>query len=149
MERLKILIFRIKDSSFAFPSKNVKEILDSYGNLKTVFYGGSALQGLIGFEGDLVSVLNAQFIMDIEGEGDGPIVLICKEKGMEKGVGITVAEVKGMEYADFSRVSPPREGDAKYISGFIGEGEAGKERLVTLLDLKPFLDYAYTKIERL
>lgn len=149
MERLKILIFRIGNRHFGLASKNVKEILDSCGNLKSVFYGGRALRGLMSFEGDIISVLDAPYILDIDESSEDSMVLICKEKEMERAVGMTISEVKGMRVIGTSGIDPSQEDDAAYISGFIREGEGEKEMVVTLLDLKGFLDYADTKIERL
>lgn len=147
MERIKILTFRIRNRYFALVSKNVKEILDSQSNLISVFYGGRALKGIMNLGGDPVSVLDTPFILDMKEGGDDPVVLFCREKGMEKGIGIVVSEVKGMDIVDTSRIASPQETDAVYISGFIRK-EEGKEE-ITLLDLKKFLDYADTKIARL
>lgn len=149
MERLKVLIFRVGDRYFAVASKNAKEIVDSYGNLNAVFYGGRALKGLMNFEGEVLSVLSGPFILGIEGEGDDPVILLCKEKEMKTAVGITVSEIKGMDIIDTSKVAPLLEKDAAYISGFIREEDKGEERVVTLIDLKRFFDYADTKIEKL
>jgi len=148
MERLKVLIFRIRDRYFALASKNAKEIVDSSENLKTIFYGGRGLKGLMNFEGEVVSVLNGPFILGIEEDGEDPVILLCKEKEMERAVGITVSEVKGMDVIDTSKIAPLREKDAAYILGFIREEDKGKEKVVTLIDLKKFFDYADAKIER-
>lgn len=152
MERLKILTFRIRDRYFAFVSKNAKEIIDSYGNLKTVFYGGRALKGLISFEGEVVSVLDAAFILGIKEDGEDPMILLCKEKGMNRPVGITVSEIRGMEAIDTSRIAPMQDQDQDaayaYIVGFIKEEDKDKDNIVTLIDLGKFFDYADSKIER-
>ncbi len=148
MERLKILIFRIRDRYFALASSNAKEIVDSYGNLKTVFYGGMALKGLMNFEGDVVSVLDTSFIIDIKEDGEDPLILLCKEKGMERGVGMTISEVKGMKVIMASMINPSQEKDPPYITGFIREEVGETERTIALIDLKRFLDYAETRIER-
>lgn len=147
MERIKILIFRIRNRYFALLSKNVKEILDSHSTLITVFYGGRGLKGIMNLGGDPVSALDTPFVLDMKEEGDDPVILFCREKGMERGAGITVSEVRGMEIVDVSKIVPPHETDEVYISGFISEGEGKKD--ITLLDLKKFLDYADTKIVRL
>jgi chemotaxis signal transduction protein len=146
MERLKILIFKVGSRHFAFVSKDVREILDSHGNLKKVFYGGRALKGLMNFEGDVVSVLDAPSILDAEGDGEEPLILLCKEKGMDKGVGITASEMEGMKVIDLSSITSPEEKDAPYIWGLLREEG---ERVVTLLNLKRLLDYAETKVESL
>lgn len=148
MERLKVLIFRVRDRYFALASKNAKEIVDSSENLKTIFYGGRGLKGLMNFEGEVVSVLNGPFILGIEEDGEDPVILLCKEKEMERAVGITVSEIKGMDVIDTSKIAPLREKDAAYILGFIREEDRGKETVVTLIDLKKFFDYADAKIER-
>lgn len=148
MERLKVLIFRVRDRYFALASKNAKEIVDSSENLKTIFYGGRGLKGLMNFEGEVVSVLNGPFILGIEEDGEDPVILLCKEKEMERVVGITVSEIKGMDVIDTSKIAPLREKDAAYILGFIREEDKGKGKVVTLIDLKKFFDYADTKIER-
>lgn len=149
MERLKILIFRIKSRQFALVSRNVKEIMDSCGGVKPLFYGKKALKGLMSFGSDLVSVIDTPLVLGIQDEDRDPMVLICMEKGMERPVGITVSAVKGMDVISMSRVIPSQESDAAYISGFIKEGEGEKEGVVTLLDLRRFLDYAETKIDKL
>lgn len=149
MEPLKVLIFRVGDRYFAIASKNAKEIVDSSENLKTVFYGGRALKGLMNFEGDVVSVLNGPFILGIEDDGKDHVILLCKEKEMERAVGITISEVKGMEVIDASKIAPLLEKDAAYISGFVRQEDKGKEKIVTLIDMEKFFDYAYSKIERL
>ncbi len=148
MERLKILIFRIRNRQFALVSKNVKEIVDSCGGVKPVFYGGKALKGLMSFGSDLVSVIDTPLVLDIEGEDQDPMILICMEKGIERPIGITVSAVKGMDVISMSSVIPSQESDAGYIAGFIKEEENGGE-VVTLLDLKRFLDYADTKIQKM
>lgn len=148
MERLKVLIFRVRDRYFALASKNAKEIVDSSENLKTIFYGGRGLKGLMNFEGEVVSVLNGPFILGIEEDGEDPVILLCKEKEMERAVGITVSEIKGMDVIDTSKIAPLREKDAAYILGFIREEDKGNEKVVTLIDLKKFFDYADAKIER-
>lgn len=147
MELIKILIFRIRNRQFALVSKNVKEILDSHSTLIPIFYGGRGLKGIINLGGDPVSVLDTPFILDMKEEGDDPVILFCREKGMERGIGITVSEVKGMELVDSSMMVSPQEADNVYISGFIREDEGRRE--ITLLDLKKFLDYADTKIVRM
>lgn len=147
MERLKILIFRIRNRQFALVSKNVKEIVDSCGGVKPVFYGGKALKGLMSFGSDLVSVIDTPLVLGMEGEEHDPMVLICMEKGIDRPVGITVSAVKGMDVISVSSVLPSQEGDAGYIAGFIRKEENGE--VVTLLDLRRFLDYAETKIEKM
>lgn len=147
MERLKILIFRIRNRQFALVSKNVKEIVDSCVGVKPVFYGGKTLKGLMSFGSDLVSVIDTPLVLGIEGEEQDPMILICMEKGIDRPVGITVSAVKGMDVISMSRVTPSQESDAGYIAGFIKEEENGE--VVTLLDLRRFLDYAETKIEKM
>ena len=146
MELLKLLTFRIGSRSFAIASNNVKEILDSCGNLKGVFYGGKALKGLMNFEGDIISVLESSFVLDLKEDGVSHMILVCKEKGKEKAVGMTITEVRGIKTLVFPQIDAPKEDDPPYISGFIREDE--KESGIPLLDLKGFLDYADTKIER-
>lgn len=148
MERLKVLIFRIGDRDFALPSKSVKEILDSSGSLKPVFYGGEALKGLMSFGGEVVSVLNAAAILDITDNAGGPMVLVCKDRDMEKAVGLAISEVREMQLLQMSGVNPPVETDPSYLSGLIRESDENSGKVVTLLDLKRFLDFAYAKIER-
>lgn len=149
MERLKILIFRIGDRHFALPSKSVKEILDSSGSLKPVFYGGGALKGMMNFGGEVVSVLNASVILDITDDAGGPMILVCKERDMEKVVGIAISEVREMQLLQISGINPSVETDPPYVSGLIGETDEDREKVVTLLDLNRFLDFAFTKIDRL
>ncbi|HLB05540.1 MAG TPA: chemotaxis protein CheW [Thermodesulfobacteriota bacterium] len=149
MERLKILIFRIRGTYFALPSNNVKEIIDSYENLKTVFYDRKALKGLMNFEGDVVSILNTPFILDIKEDGEDPLILLCKEKGMERVTGMTISEVRGMKVTTVSMINPSEEKDAPYITGVLREEDGEMERTVALIDLKRFLDYAETKIDKL
>mgnify|MGYP001559655823 CR=1 FL=1 len=149
MERLKILIFRIGDRHFALPSKSVKEILDSSGSLKPVFYGGGALKGMMNFGGEVVSVLNASVILDITDNAGGPMILVCKERDMEKVVGIAISEVREMQLLQISGINPSVETDPPYVSGLIGETDENSGKVVTLLDLNRFLDFAFTKIDRL
>ncbi|MEK7851337.1 MAG: chemotaxis protein CheW [Deltaproteobacteria bacterium] len=149
MERLKILIFRIGDRHFALPSKSVKEILDSSGSLKPVFYGGGALKGMMNFGGEVVSVLNASVILDITDNAGGPMILVCKEREMEKVVGIAISEVREMQLLQISGINQSVETDPPYVSGLIGETDENSGKVVTLLDLNRFLDFAFTKIDRL
>lgn len=149
MERLKILIFRIGDRDFALPSKSVKEILDSSGSLKPVFYGGGALKGVMNFGGEVVSVLNTSVILDIADNAGGPMVLVCKEREMEKAVGLAISEVREMQLLQMSGINPSVESDPPYVSGLIRESDESSGKVVALLDLKRFLDFAFTKIDRL
>lgn len=149
MERLKLIIFRVENKYFAVVSKNVKEIIDSCAGVYPVFYGGKALKGLLSFGPDLISVLDTHFLMDIDDRDGERMIMICKEKDMEKPVGITVTSVKGMDIIPLSGVVPAQENDEVYVSGSITEVMGDKETNVSLLDLRRFLDYAESRIEKL
>ena len=149
MELLKIVIFRVENRHFAIFSKNVKEIIDSASGVNPVFYGGKALKGIMSFGSDLISVLDSHFLLGLGNDRGEQMILVCKEKEMEKPVGITVSAVKGMEIVSLSSVISAQGNDEVYISGLIAEVMGGKEIAVPLLDLRRFLDFAETRIEKL
>ena len=68
---------------------------------------------------------------------------------MERVTGMTISEVRGMKVTTVSMINPSEEKDAPYITGVLREEDGEMERTVALIDLKRFLDYAETKIDKL
>ena len=149
MALLKIITFAINDSYFALPSKSVKEVVDYDEEVKALFYGSGAIEGLLSYEGDLVSVLNSSFFFDIPGERKEPLILICRESRDDTAMGITISSIKGIGFVDTSEVKSAQASEAEYISGFIREDSATGQRVTALLDLGRFLQYASGKIENI
>lgn len=148
MVTLKIIKFMVRDRCFALPSNNVKEVIDGYDNVKDISYGGHALKGVISFGGNLISVLDSASIFDIKSNGEEPMILVCKGKGMDWAAAITVSSIKGMEIVESSVIKPSHGDEATYISGYIREKTGGGETVVALIDLRKLLDYALTKVEK-
>lgn len=149
MDLLKIITFAINDSYFALPSKSVKEVVDNDEEVKELFYGGGAIDGILSYEGDLLSVLNSSFFFDIPGEREEPLILICRESREDKAMGITVSSIKGIGFVDTTQIKKAQSSEADYISGFIRESSGAGQRVTALLDLGKFLKYASKKIENI
>ncbi len=149
MDLLKIITFAINDSYFALPSKSVKEVVDYDEEVKALFYGSGAINGILSYEGDLVSVLNSSFFFDIPGERQEPLILICRESKGSPSMGITISSIKGIGFVDTSEVKSAQTSEADYISGFIRESSETGQRVTALLDLRKFLKYASKKIENI
>lgn len=149
MDLLKIITFTINDSYFALPSKLVKEVVDYDEEVKDLFYGSGAIDGILSYEGDLVSVLNSSFFFDIPGERQEPLILICRESKGSTSMGITISSIKGIGFIDTSQIKSAQSSEADYISGFIREGSETGQRVTALLDLGKFLKYASKKIENI
>lgn len=142
----KIITFNIRDRYFAFPSQQVKEIIENSGNVKPIFYGGNAIKGIITYEGNLISILNTPFLLDIKGGGSEHLILICKVRGSETPAGLTVSSVRGMGFVNPPDIKAPHGNEASYISGFFREMVDNEWKVVALLDLKKFLDHALARI---
>lgn len=149
MDLLKIITFTINDSYFALPSKLVKEVVDYDEEVKDLFYGSGAIDGILSYEGDLVSVLNSSFFFDIPGERQEPLILICRESKESTAMGITISSIKGIGLIETSQIKSAQSSEADYISGFIREGSETGQRVTALLDLGRFLKYASKKIENI
>lgn len=149
MGLLKIITFTINDSYFALPSKSVKEVVDYDEEVKDLFYGSGAIDGILSYEGDLVSVLNSSFFFDIPGERKEPLILICRESKEDTAMGITISSIKGIGFVDTSEVKSAQASEADYISGFIRESSETGQGVTALLDLGKFLQYASKKIENI
>ena len=137
------MTFMVRNRHYALPSHSVKQIIENHDGVKKVFCGSSTIKGIIDFEGDLVSILDTPAVLEIVEEGRDPIILICKEKGMEGAAGLMVSAIKGMEIVDSSAIKPAHGSEATYIHGFIRERADKSEKVVALIDLKRFLDYAF------
>jgi len=144
LEPLKIIKFMAGERHLALPSHSVREIVDSGANIKNLSYGGPALKGVINFEGELISVLETACMFDLKEAGREFLILICREKGMEGAVGLTVSAIEGMETIDISGIKPSSGNEAAYIRGFIRETG---ENVVALLDLGKLLDFALSRID--
>ncbi len=101
MAGIKVITFSVSGRHLALPTKNVKEILRSDRYLKPLFYDQSGvLKGVMELDGQMVSVLNTPFILDIQENGREPIILVCKERGMDRAVGLVVSSVDGIRTVD-------------------------------------------------
>ena len=149
MGLLKIITFTIHDSYFALPSKWVKEVVDNDEEVKGLFYGAGAIDGILSYEGDLVSVLNSPFFFDIPGERQKPLILVCRESKASAAIGLTISSIKGIEFVDEAQIKAAQGSEINYISGFIREESDTKQRVTGLLDLEIFLEYASKKTESL
>ncbi len=153
MARVKILTFLVKDRHFALPSGNIKEITESGRNLKKIFYDrGGALKGLMSYEGDMISVLNTPLLLEIDKEAGAatePLVLVSKEFGSDRPIGLLITSIVGMEIIEDTSLKHSHDEAASYTHGFIKEGKGDKQRVVTLLDLSKFLEYSSAKISKL
>ena len=149
MDLLKIITFTINDSYFALPSKWVKEVVDYDDEVKDLFYGGGAIDGILSYEGDLVSVLNSSFCFDIPGERQEPLILICRESKGSTAMGITISSIKGIGFVDEAQIKAAQGSEIDYISGFIRESPETGQRVTALLDLGKFLKHASRKIENI
>ncbi|MCK4847046.1 MAG: chemotaxis protein CheW [Deltaproteobacteria bacterium] len=154
MKKIKIITFTIQDRYFALPTSEVKEVIDSSESMKTVFYNrGGALRGLMSYESNMISVLDGGFLLDI-GNGNGrafsgdKLLLVCKDYDMENPIAMTITATIGMEMVDPSELKHSQDADAGYSKGFIREGRGDSERVITVLDLKKFLEHADDRIRR-
>ena len=170
MNKIKIITYEIFDRYFALPTAEVKEVIDSSESLKTTFYDrGGALKGLMSYEGNMISVLNSGFLFDINVNGDGAegrdngssaeetspgeisndtLLLVCKEHNMENPVAITITATIGMDMIDPADLKHSQDADAGYSKGFIREGKGDSERVITVIDLKRFLEHADGRIRK-
>ena len=164
MKKIKIITFTIFDRYFALPTAEVKEVIDSSESLKTVFYDrGGALKGLMSYDSNMISVLDSGFLFDIadvggaDSSGNGAsagassndtLLLVCKEHEMENPVAITITATIGMELIDPADLKHSQDADAGYSKGFIREGKGASERVITVIDLKRFLEHADGRIRK-
>jgi chemotaxis signal transduction protein len=144
---LKVIIFTINDNYFALPSKSVKEVVDNDNEVKDLFYGSDAIDGVLSYEGDLISVLNSSFLFNISGDGQEPLILVCRELKEKTVMGITISSIKGIGFIDTSEIKSTQDSEADYISGFIREDSDSGERVTALIDLEEFLKYVSKKIK--
>ncbi|MCK5236567.1 MAG: chemotaxis protein CheW [Deltaproteobacteria bacterium] len=160
MAKIKILTFLINDRYFALPSASIKEILDSEKSIKQIFYNrGGALRGLLVYEGDMISVLDTEILLDIASNGNGngkgtalgmdKLVLICKDRELERAIAIVINSIDCMETIEEEELKLSQDESATYTRGFIKEGKGEEQRVVTVLDLKKFLEYSGKRIESL
>lgn len=171
MKKIKVITFSIFDRHFALPTAEVKELIDSSESLKTVFYDrGGALKGLMSYEGNMISVLDSGFLLDIKSNGNGngesaesdspadstspettsneTLLLVCKDQEMENPVAITITATMGMEMIDPTELKHSQDSDAGYSKGFIREGRGAAERVITVIDLKRFLEHTDGSIRK-
>ena len=169
MKKIKIITFTIFDRYFALPTAEVKEVIDSSESLKTTFYNrGGALKGLMSYDSNMISVLDSGFLFDIadvggaDSSGNGSsgngtsagtssndtLLLVCKEHDMENPVAITITATIGMDMIDPADLKHSQDADAGYSKGFIREGKGASERVITVIDLKRFLEHADGRIRK-
>jgi len=145
MAGIKVITFTVGGRQFALPTKNVKEILRTDRYLKPLFYNQSGvLKGVMELEGQMVSVLNTPFILGIQGNGSEPIILVCREKGLDRAVGLVVSTVDGIRTVDPSLIKEPQNLKGDFWAG-VFEGPEGRK--VLLIELGRFLMAALQKIK--
>lgn len=149
MGQLKIITFTIHESYFALPSKWIKEVVDNDDEVKDLFYGADAIEGILSYEGDLVTVLDSSFFLNIPEEKKPPLIIICKESKESAPMGLTISTIKGIGFVDETKIKMPQSTEAEYISGFIREDSDVNQKVIALLDLEKFLRFASRKIENL
>lgn len=146
MDKIKVIVFRVRERFFGLSSGEVKEIVESEQVLKKIFYDrGGALRGLIDYEGSPISVLDSSELLDVEEEGDEPLILICRESKDSDAVGITASAVVGMEVIDRSDIKVSPEEEANFTVGFVKEGRGARERVITILNLGKFFTFVSEK----
>ncbi len=145
MEPFKVVVFTVSDRHYAIASSSIKEVNDVEGNIKKVLYDkGGALSGIMSYEGDMISVLHTAKLLDHEDAEDNHI-LVCKDKNMDRAVGLITDTIVGMEVLDKEKIKHSQD-EAAYTFGFLKEGEGDKERVVTFLDLSKFLEYVMGRV---
>jgi len=144
---LKVITFSIENRFFSLPSRYVKEIIDNDKGIMTLFYGGKALKGIMPYEGDLLSVLDTAFLLDIESKNE-PFILLCKEKKDDIATGLTISSIKGIEYVEEEEIKQSTNNEAPFISGFVREERRGKVRVTAILNIEKFLKHASGKIQK-
>ena len=121
------------------------------------------------YEGNMISVLDSGFLFDIIGEGGSggngnaessangtsangtsneTLLLVCKEHDMENPVAITITATIGMDMIDPADLKHSQDADAGYSKGFIREGKGAAERVITVIDLKRFLEHTDGRIRK-
>ena len=148
MKKLKLFILTLGGKQYGLPSTRVKEILESRDKLKPMIYNrGGVLEGLLNHEGSMLSVLNMNKLMDNPSSNEASkMILIVTDKGMERPVGLVVDGVEGIKVIDETLVKYSHDKDTSYVKGFVKEGEGGKEKVITILDLGNFFQMSVEKI---
>ena len=146
---LKIITFGVRNRHVAFPASEVREIVDSGGKLKPLFYNrGGAVKGIMEHEGEMISILDTPNLLDVRVPGGEQFILICRPKDSEHSVGITISSVFGMEMVETNGLKHSSDEEANYTLGYFKDASGEKERVVTVLNLVKFLEYANAKIKK-
>lgn len=151
MKKQKFFILTLQGKHYGIPSTRVKEILETRDKLKPMIYNkGGALEGLLNHEGSMLSILNMNVLLDNDRtDEDGKMILIVTDKGMERPVGLIVDGVEGIKTIEESSVKLSHDKDISYVKGFVKEGEGGREKVITILDLANFFQMSLEKIASL
>lgn len=148
MPPLKVITFMVKDSYFALPSRQVKEIIESEEEIKPLFYSGDLLKGLVNYSGDLVSVLNLPLLLDIPEPVNCPSILVCKDKELGLTVAITVTEILGIERVGVGRLEPNPNDQDSYVKGFIRGKSGGNGKRLSLINLEKISEIGLERIKK-
>ena len=147
MELLKVITFTIDDSYFALPSKMVKEVVDNDEHVKGLFYGKGIIEGILSYEGNLITVIDSAFLMDIKMESKNPLILICRESRSSSAMGLTISSIRGVSFVHTSHIKATQGSEAEYIAGFIRDESVPGQKVTALLDLGKLLAYTSLKID--
>ncbi len=145
MADIKVITFTAGGRHLALPTKNVKEIVRTDKHLKPLFYNQSGvLKGVMELEGQMISVLNTPFILGIQEDHSMPIILVCREKGMDRAVGLVASTVDGIRTVETSHIKEPQGLKGDFWAGIL---DVPGQRKILLIELGRFLISALQKIK--
>lgn len=130
---MQVVIFKLKDEQFAVETKKVQSISDMM-EITKVPKAPAHIKGLINLRGNIISLLDINLLLNIEGDNNGQNNIIILELEDEL-VGITVDEVEEVLEVDEAIIEKFEERKKAYIKGVINF----KDKIVTLIDIDKLL----------
>ncbi|WP_333861016.1 chemotaxis protein CheW [Clostridium sp.] len=131
---MQVVIFGLNNEQFAVETAKVQSINDAM-EITKVPKAPTYIKGLINLRGNVISLLDINFLMDIpkSEESEGNVIILEMEDEL---VGISVDQVD--EVLDLEDSAVEKENDEKkqaYIKGIINL----KDRIITLVDIDKLL----------
>ncbi|KAJ53493.1 purine-binding chemotaxis protein CheW [Clostridium tetanomorphum] len=131
---MQVVIFKLSDEQFAVETAKVQSINDMM-EITKVPNAPAHIKGLINLRGNIISLLDINLLLDVNGEGkeQSNIIILDIEEEM---VGITVDQVDEVLDVEEELIEKLDEDRKKaYIKGVINF----KDRVVTLIDIDRLL----------
>lgn len=130
---MQVVIFGLNNEQFAVETAKVQSINDAM-EITRVPKAPTYIKGLINLRGNVISLLDINFLMDIPKgeESEGNVIILEMEDEL---VGISVDQVDEVLDLEDSAVEKEDEKKQAYIKGIINL----KDRIITLVDIDKLL----------